>query len=140
MADRYECQTCHVLFSSATALNTHCLTCVVKPITLSYYSVWRGADSRVSSTDEGNKGMNETDKILPPSQPLNSHSQQSASSSQEELEHAQNTSNPNYVCEICQKTLSTSNGLKLHRTACLKKQNKEQYRIDSQIEVEQHSQ
>ena len=106
----FECPTCHVVFTSGVALNSHKLTCVMEePITLSFYGVWKGAGgaSEESTAAEKRIEEEEIEKIEPLSQPLLP------------LAEKENT---DHVCDICHKSLPTTRGLKSHRTACLKKQ------------------
>ena len=118
MADnKHECPTCKVVFNSGVTLNSHKLTCVRQPITLSFYSAWRGADGAAKEPIEEEP----IEKILPPSQPLVPCTAGSSEQAQPSLQDVEADTNPNYLCDICQKSLPTSRGLKSHRTSCLKK-------------------
>ena len=130
--NKHVCETCQLVFSSGVALNTHSLTCARRPpIKLSFYGVWsKGADgggASKDSTSAANMPIEEEEqitKILPLSQPLLPFGSSQEQQQQPPAEGAAATdhTNPNYVCDVCQKTLPTARGLKSHRTSCLKKQ------------------
>ena len=110
--DRHECQSCHVVFSNPMALTGHRLTCAAKPITLSFYGVWNGASgaSKDSTAAAESIGVEQTEKILPLSQPL----YEVVSATADKSENEQQT----FSCGGCQRSFKSAKGLKKHKHSC----------------------
>lgn len=116
---KFFCDGCGIIFNSLGPLDVHKLTCSKsleqRGNPSSFYAAWQGARRNGASSNP----IDETEKILPPSQPLKDPEE---SRNAENSMGSQNTTTDTQTCQFCKKKLKSVRGLNTHLKNC--KQNK----------------
>ena len=122
------CAKCNLILPRQVTMESHLSTCIGRPTltakqSLSFSDAWKVRNTEVINE---NMGKDDSEKILPVSQPLvfTQHTEAVLESTTVEEKGTGNLPNPNQnICSICKREFSTPRGLNQHFKCCQKRNN-----------------